>query len=181
MPNFGSGFCVAGLELVPYSSRAGLRIFFARDLFASLPHQRDSPSPRRRRSPLRLRPLAAGTRPWLPPGGGLARAAPGCRVAGRRGVELGAARCRSRRIYGRPVVFANLVLYLVSALSLLRGLLGGGVPPVLWLLLVPLAILAVSYGVLPVARPIRPAAAPRQLIGSALGRLVRSARKQGRL
>jgi hypothetical protein len=50
--------------------------------------------------------------------------------------------------YGRPVVFANLTLYLVSALSLLRGLLGGGVPRVLWLLLAALAGLAVSYGAL---------------------------------
>ena len=51
-------------------------------------------------------------------------------------------------IYGRPVVFANLTLYFVSALSLLRGLLGGGVPRVLWLLLAALAGLAVSYGAL---------------------------------
>jgi hypothetical protein len=51
-------------------------------------------------------------------------------------------------IYGRPVVFANLVLYFVSALSLLRGLLGGGVPRVLWFLFAALASLALSYGAL---------------------------------
>lgn len=51
-------------------------------------------------------------------------------------------------IYGRPIVFANLGLYFVSALSLFRGLLGDGAPRVLWLLLAVLASLAVSYGLL---------------------------------
>ena len=64
-------------------------------------------------------------------------------------------------IYGRPVVFANLALYFISALSLRRGLLGGGAPRVLWLLLAALAGLAVSYGALllrgPFERPHRPA------------------------
>jgi hypothetical protein len=64
-------------------------------------------------------------------------------------------------IYGRPVVLANLTLYFVSALSLLRGLLGGDMPRVLWLLLATLAGLAVSYGVLllrgPFGQPRRPA------------------------
>jgi hypothetical protein len=50
-------------------------------------------------------------------------------------------------IYGRPVVFANLVLYFVSALSLLRVVLGGG-PAVLWLMLVPMTAFAVAYGAL---------------------------------
>jgi hypothetical protein len=63
-------------------------------------------------------------------------------------------------IYGRPVVFANFVLYLVSALSLLRGLLGGGAPRALWLLLVPLAILAVSYGALLLRGPFDPPQRP---------------------
>ena len=51
-------------------------------------------------------------------------------------------------IYGRPVVFANLALYFISALSLLRALLDGGAPRVLWLLLAALASLALSYGAL---------------------------------
>jgi hypothetical protein len=64
-------------------------------------------------------------------------------------------------IYGRPVVFANLALYFISALSLLRALLGGGMPRVLWLVLAALASLAVSYGALllrgPFDQPLRPA------------------------
>jgi hypothetical protein len=51
-------------------------------------------------------------------------------------------------IYGRPVVLANAVLYAVSALSLLRALLDGGVPKPIWLLFAPAAALAVVYGAL---------------------------------
>lgn len=49
-------------------------------------------------------------------------------------------------IYGRPVVFANLVLYFVSALSALRALPAGG--PRLWFVAGPAAALAVVYGAL---------------------------------
>lgn len=59
-------------------------------------------------------------------------------------------------IYGRPVVFANVALYLVSALSLLRALLGGAVPAVLWAVLVPLALLAAAYGALLLRGPFDP-------------------------
>jgi hypothetical protein len=58
-------------------------------------------------------------------------------------------------IYGRPVVFANLLLYFVSALSLLRVVLGGG-PAVLWLMLVPMAAFAVAYGALLLRGPFDP-------------------------
>ena len=51
-------------------------------------------------------------------------------------------------IYGRPVVLANVALYFISALSLLRALLGGAVPAALWLVLVPTALLAAAYGAL---------------------------------
>ena len=51
-------------------------------------------------------------------------------------------------IYGRPIVLANLALYFVSALSLLRALLGGAAPPAAWWVLVPAAVLAVAYGTL---------------------------------
>lgn len=51
-------------------------------------------------------------------------------------------------IYGRPVVLANLALYFISALSLLRALLGRATPPQLWLALVPAAMLAAVYGAL---------------------------------
>ena len=51
-------------------------------------------------------------------------------------------------IYGRPIVLANLVLYFVSALSLLRALMSAGAPPALWLVLVPSVLLAAVYGAL---------------------------------
>jgi hypothetical protein len=51
-------------------------------------------------------------------------------------------------IYGRPVVFANLVLYFVGSLSLLRALAGSAAPPVLWVVCVPAAIMAIMYGTL---------------------------------
>jgi hypothetical protein len=49
-------------------------------------------------------------------------------------------------IYGRPVVFANLILYFVSALSALRALPRGGPGP--WLVAGPATILAIVYGAL---------------------------------
>jgi hypothetical protein len=58
-------------------------------------------------------------------------------------------------IYGRPVVFANLVLYVVSALSLLRALLAGA-PAALWLILIPMAAFAVAYGALLLRGPFDP-------------------------
>jgi hypothetical protein len=63
-------------------------------------------------------------------------------------------------IYGRPVVLANLALYFISALSLLRALLGGAAPPALWLALAPAAALAGAYGALLLRGPfdaLRPA------------------------
>jgi len=51
-------------------------------------------------------------------------------------------------IYGRPVVLANVALYFISALSLLRALLGGAAPAALWLVLAPTAVLAGAYGAL---------------------------------
>lgn len=51
-------------------------------------------------------------------------------------------------IYGRPTVLANAALYFISALSLLRVLLGHGVSPLLWFVVVVAAALAVTYGAL---------------------------------
>jgi len=59
-------------------------------------------------------------------------------------------------IYGRPVVFANLALYCVSALSLARALAGGAASPALWAALVPAAALAVAYGALLLRGPFDP-------------------------
>jgi len=51
-------------------------------------------------------------------------------------------------IYGRPIVLANLALYFVSALSLLRALMRAGTPSALWLAFAPAAVLAAVYGAL---------------------------------
>lgn len=51
-------------------------------------------------------------------------------------------------IYGRPTVLANVTLYFVGALSLLRGLLAGGLPPALWLVAAPFTLLALAYAAL---------------------------------
>ena len=59
-------------------------------------------------------------------------------------------------IYGRPVVLANVAVYFVSALSLLRALLGGAAPAALWLALMPAAALAVVYGALLLRGPFDP-------------------------
>jgi hypothetical protein len=63
-------------------------------------------------------------------------------------------------IYGRPVVLANLALYFISALSLLRALLREAAPPTLWSLLVPLAVLAAAYGALLLRGPFDPLQRP---------------------
>lgn len=63
-------------------------------------------------------------------------------------------------IYGRPVVFANLALYVVSALSLLRAIAGGGAPPALWAAAGPAAALAAVYGALLLRGPFGPLQRP---------------------
>ena len=63
-------------------------------------------------------------------------------------------------IYGRPVVLANVALYVISALSLLRTLLGGTAPRALWLALAPAAALAVAYGALLLRGPFDPLQRP---------------------
>ena len=51
-------------------------------------------------------------------------------------------------IYGRPVVYSNFVLFLVSALVLVRIVLRPGMPPVIWLLAAPVFLLAIAYALL---------------------------------
>jgi hypothetical protein len=63
-------------------------------------------------------------------------------------------------IYGRPVVFANGALYLVSALSLLRALLGGAAPRAVWLVCAPAALLAAAYWALLLRGPFDPLRPP---------------------
>jgi hypothetical protein len=48
-------------------------------------------------------------------------------------------------IYSRPVVSANVLLYFVTALSLIKPLMRGGLPGAVWILFVPIAGFAVVY------------------------------------
>jgi hypothetical protein len=61
-------------------------------------------------------------------------------------------------IYGRPVVIANLTVFFVSALSLIRAL--PGEPPALWAAAAVTALLAAAYGVLLFAGPFEDARPP---------------------
>jgi hypothetical protein len=56
-------------------------------------------------------------------------------------------------IYGRPTVLANLALYFISALSLLRVLLNHGAVPILWVLVAIMCVLALAYGALLLCGP----------------------------
>ncbi|MET0396307.1 MAG: hypothetical protein ABW277_05755 [Longimicrobiaceae bacterium] len=49
-------------------------------------------------------------------------------------------------IYGRPVVLANTAFYFVAAMALLRHAVGRDVPAALWVVAVPVALLAGVYG-----------------------------------
>ena len=51
-------------------------------------------------------------------------------------------------IYGRPVVNANVVLYLVTALGVVRAAMETGASPWLWAVVVPSGVFAAVYGVL---------------------------------
>jgi hypothetical protein len=59
-------------------------------------------------------------------------------------------------IYGRPIVMANLVLYVISALSLFRVLWSGRATQGLWFVLAPTAVFAVAYGALLLRGPFDP-------------------------
>jgi hypothetical protein len=48
-------------------------------------------------------------------------------------------------IYSRPVVSTNALLYFVTAMSLVKPLLRGNAPPILWIAFVPIAAFAVVY------------------------------------
>lgn len=63
-------------------------------------------------------------------------------------------------IYGRPVVMANLALYFVSALSLLRALLDGAASRAAWIALAPVVLLAAAYGALLLRGPFDPLQRP---------------------
>ncbi|HYH82035.1 MAG TPA: hypothetical protein VEX86_19670 [Longimicrobium sp.] len=63
-------------------------------------------------------------------------------------------------IYGRPVVLANLALYFVSALSLLRMVAGGAAPVAAWGALALAGPLAAAYGALMLRGPFDPLSSP---------------------
>ena len=63
-------------------------------------------------------------------------------------------------IYGRATVLANVVTYFISALSLVRALLGQSAPAALWLAAVPLVVLAATYGALMMPGPFDPLQPP---------------------
>jgi hypothetical protein len=63
-------------------------------------------------------------------------------------------------IYGRATVLANVVTYFISALSLLRALLGHSAPAGLWFAAVPLVLLAATYCALMMRGPFDPLQPP---------------------
>ena len=63
-------------------------------------------------------------------------------------------------IYGRPVVLANLTLYFISALSLLRALASGAASPGVGVVAGPAVALAVAYGALLLRGPFDPLQRP---------------------
>ncbi|MEO7996917.1 MAG: hypothetical protein ABI852_05705 [Gemmatimonadaceae bacterium] len=51
-------------------------------------------------------------------------------------------------IYGRPVVYSNVLLFVVTALGVLKPALAAGASPLLWLIVGPAMIFALVYGAL---------------------------------
>ena len=58
-------------------------------------------------------------------------------------------------IYGRPLVVANLSLYFISAMVLLKIVARGDVPAGLWFVVVPVVLFTVIYGGLLLRGPIQ--------------------------
>jgi hypothetical protein len=63
-------------------------------------------------------------------------------------------------IYGRPVVMANAVLYLVSTLGLLRALVDGAAPRAMWAACAIAGALAIVYCALMLRGPFDPLQPP---------------------
>ncbi|MEP6835273.1 MAG: hypothetical protein ABJB74_17940 [Gemmatimonas sp.] len=51
-------------------------------------------------------------------------------------------------IYGRPVVYSNVLLFTIAALGVVRAALLPGASPWLWVVVVPSGIFAILYGAL---------------------------------
>lgn len=59
-------------------------------------------------------------------------------------------------IYGRPLVLANLILYFISSMVLLRALREPATSPALWWVAAPHVVMAVVYGVVLFKGPFEP-------------------------
>lgn len=59
-------------------------------------------------------------------------------------------------IYGRPVVYSNVLLFVVTALGVFRAALVTNASPMLWLIVGPAAIFALAYGALLLRGPFDP-------------------------
>jgi hypothetical protein len=59
-------------------------------------------------------------------------------------------------VYGRPMVYANVLLYTVSALLLVRLVMHGGGTPAMWGLTGAMALLALVYGAVMLRGPFDP-------------------------
>ncbi|MEP7380165.1 MAG: hypothetical protein ABI910_00685 [Gemmatimonadota bacterium] len=83
--------------------------------------------------------------PSLPPGGAWLGQMLAAAWLGVAALTWNGRRAMLGGIYGRPVVATNATLFLVSALSLLRALVAGEAPTVLWFGAVPCALFAALY------------------------------------
>ena len=63
-------------------------------------------------------------------------------------------------IYGRPVVVANLAMHCISALSLLRAVVGSASSRGVWVALTITTLLAATYGALMLRGPFDPLGGP---------------------
>ena len=59
-------------------------------------------------------------------------------------------------IYGRPLVMANLVVYFIGSMVLLRALRDPATPPALWWVAAPHVVMAGVYGVVLFRGPFEP-------------------------
>lgn len=56
-------------------------------------------------------------------------------------------------IYGRPLVYSNVLFYTITALGVVKPAVVPGASPWLWVIVVPCGLLALVYGVLMMRGP----------------------------
>lgn len=59
-------------------------------------------------------------------------------------------------IYGRPVVYSNVILFVTSAFPLVRVVLGPDATPATWLVAAPVTVLAIAHAALLLRGPFDP-------------------------